>query len=120
RVDRLSRPRSAGAYFTPRELPAEDAARFVESSLAALRSRWEAEVLFHAPADTIDAIMGRWGATVEPDGPDRCVLRTTSESIEWLAAYLGLVGHDFEVRSPPELVEHVARLAERYGCTAAT
>lgn len=118
RVDRLSRPRSAGAFFEPRELPAEDAARFVQQSLAALRTKVDAVVAFAAPAATIDAIMRRWGGEVEPEGPDRCVMRIASDSVEWLALYLGLVGHDFEVRSPPELVERVELLAKRYGAAA--
>ena len=34
RIDRLARPASAGMRFTPRALPAKDAAAYVERSIA--------------------------------------------------------------------------------------
>src|SRR4051794_36397459 len=51
RVDRLQRPAGTGRRFPARELPAEDAAAFVQRSLAGAFSRFEARVTVHAPAD---------------------------------------------------------------------
>jgi hypothetical protein len=47
-----------------------------------------------------------------------CVLHTGSDSLESLVVHLGLLGVDFEVTDPPELVEHIALLAGRYARAA--
>jgi len=43
-----------------------------------------------------------------------CSLQTGSDSAEMLAAWLGMIGADFEVTDSPELVEQLRLLAERY------
>ena len=43
-----------------------------------------------------------------------CVLDTGADTIDTLAVYLGMLGVDFEVSEPPELVEYVRKLADRY------
>ena len=40
------------------------------------------------------------------------MLHTGGHSLDALAVYLALAGVDFEVREPPELVEHIRSLAE--------
>jgi hypothetical protein len=42
------------------------------------------------------------------------VLDTGADTIDTLAVYLGLLGVDFDVTDPPELVEHLRTLASRY------
>ena len=42
------------------------------------------------------------------------MLVTGGNSLESLAVYLGMLGVDFEILDPPELVEHVRALADRY------
>jgi hypothetical protein len=42
------------------------------------------------------------------------VLVTGADSLETIAAYIGMLGMDFTVDSPPELVPHLRRVAERY------
>jgi predicted DNA-binding transcriptional regulator YafY len=51
---------------------------------------------------------------VEPLDAQSCVLVTGADSLDTIALYLGLLGVDFSVDEPPELVEHVRRLADRY------
>jgi hypothetical protein len=41
-------------------------------------------------------------------------LDTGSDSLETMAVYLGLLGFDFRVESPPELAEHIRALTDRY------
>ena len=60
RVDRITEPLALGVRFTPRRLPAADAAEFVEQRFSALPSRYEARLTLHAPADTV-ARAGRLG-----------------------------------------------------------
>ena len=112
RVDRLSRP-SAGARFAPRELPAEDAAAYVQRSLSARPTRYEARLTLHASADEMRKRMPRYWGPFEPLGKERCAYRTGDDNLEWLAARLAMLGVEFEVHEPPELVEHLRGLSER-------
>ncbi|MDQ7907380.1 WYL domain-containing protein [Phytohabitans sp. ZYX-F-186] len=45
---------------------------------------------------------------------ETCVFRTGSDTPETLAVWLGMLGADFEVTEPPELVAHLRALAGRY------
>ncbi|MDQ3886181.1 MAG: WYL domain-containing protein [Actinomycetota bacterium] len=63
---------------------------------------------------------GRWGA-VEDIDDRQCLLRMTSDSLDWPAMALGAVGADFEVLSPPELLDHVRDWGHRFSrATAST
>jgi len=52
--------------------------------------------------------------TLEPIDEQRCLLHTGACSLDTLSVYLGLMGFDFEVREPPELVERLRTLSARY------
>ncbi len=54
------------------------------------------------------------GSTVEAIDERTCELRTSDDSLDWLAVRVGMVGVDFEVHEPPELVERVRELAARF------
>ena len=45
---------------------------------------------------------------------DTCVLHTGSDSLDSLAVHISLLGVDFDVTGPPELVEQIKVLAGRY------
>src|SRR5207248_3650141 len=53
RLDRLTRPSSTGARFTPHKLPAKDAAAYVQQSITAAPNRFEALLTLRASADEI-------------------------------------------------------------------
>jgi predicted DNA-binding transcriptional regulator YafY len=59
------------------------------------------------------------GGVFEAVDEHTCRLRTGADSLEWLALSLGMLGVDFDIQEPPELVDHVATLARRYGRSAA-
>ena len=65
RVDRLARPASSGVRFTPRTLPAADAAAYVEESITAAPTRYEARVTLHAAADEIAGRVPAYWGTIE-------------------------------------------------------
>ena len=109
RVDRIGHPAPLTVRFTPRELPAEDPAEFVEQRFAALPSRYEARITLHAPAA---AIRAGWG-TVIPLDEHTCEYRAGDDDLGWLAVRITMLGVDFEVHEPPELIEHVRMLARR-------
>ncbi|TRW45965.1 helix-turn-helix transcriptional regulator [Georgenia yuyongxinii] len=70
RIDRMSALLGTGVRFTPRELPAADAAEFVRVAHAAVRQRHEAVVHLRATMDQVRAHFGAWAseATEGPDG----------------------------------------------------
>lgn len=113
RVDRLHSAPEVLTRFNPRSLPGGDAAEFVAAALDSVWSKVEVSTTVHATADQIDDWAGWFGATVEPIGPERCRVSLTGETIEWLAACLGMLGHDFEVHEPPELTHYLGELASR-------
>jgi predicted DNA-binding transcriptional regulator YafY len=113
RVDRLARPAATGARFTARKLPARDAAAFVQESIMGAPSRFEARVTLRAAADEIARrAPAHWG-TITPIDAHTCEYRTGDDDLGWLALRVAMLGVDFEVLEPPELVEHLRALAER-------
>ena len=90
----------------------------VGAGLAGLRC---ATRLSGAGLDTVvleagDAVGGRVHrslGSVEPIDDHTCRLRARGDSIEWLAYRILLLGVDFVVESPPELVDHLRAAASR-------
>jgi predicted DNA-binding transcriptional regulator YafY len=105
--------------FKPRILPARDAAEFVGRSIAAAPNRFEARVTLLAPADEMAAhVPAHWG-TVKAIDAHSCEYRTGDDDIRWLALRIAMLGVDFEVHEPPELLEHLQALAVRLQRAAA-
>ena len=99
--------------FTLRELPAKDAAAYVAESITNAPNRFEAVVTLHAPFDSLAGrVPSHWG-TVEPAGSRRCRFRTGDDDLSWLALRIAMIGVDFEVEEPPELLEQVRELSAR-------
>ena len=114
RVDRLERPRPAGARFRPRTPPAKDPAAYVAANLRSAPTRHAARVTVQATAAELEQRPYLWG-TVEALDEHSCEYRTSDDSLDWLAMRIGMLGVDFEVHEPPELVERFAVLAARFG-----
>jgi predicted DNA-binding transcriptional regulator YafY len=113
RVDRLARPASTGVRFAARRLPAKDAAAFVKESMTGAPNRFEARVTLRARADEIASrIPAHWG-TIQPIDARTCEYRTGDDDLGWLALRVAMLGVDFEVHEPPELVEHLRTLGKR-------
>ena len=112
RVDRLTPP------ARQRALPAARAAgrgcRDVRLAVAAgaaqpLRGAAHAARLGGGDAQAGAALVGPF----EPLGEERCEYRTGDDNLDWLAARLTMLGVEFEVHEPPELIEHLQVLAAR-------
>ena len=53
-----------------------------------------------------------WG-TVVPIDEDRCEYRSGDDNLAWLALRVAMLGVEFEVHEPPELVEELRALSGR-------
>jgi predicted DNA-binding transcriptional regulator YafY len=119
RVDRLAKPASTGLRFAPRDPPAKDAAAYVAQSLSAAPYRYEARVTLHASAEAIrERVPSHWG-TIERIDDRTCEYRTGDDDLDWLALRVAMLGVDFDVREPPELVGRLRVLARRLQASTA-
>jgi predicted DNA-binding transcriptional regulator YafY len=114
RADRITPRIPTGPRFTPRPLPADDVTAYVSGRVSAAAWRFRARVVVHAPAEEIAARINAAVGHVEARDAGSCVLHTGADSLESLAVHLGMLGADFEVVDPPELVDHITLLAQRY------
>jgi len=114
RVDRLARPAAGGARFAPRKLPGKDPAAYVAANLSGAPARYNARVTLHAAASELTERFQQhlWG-NIRAIDERTCEYLTSDDSVDWLAMRIGMLGVDFEVHEPPELVERVAMLAAR-------
>jgi predicted DNA-binding transcriptional regulator YafY len=113
RADRIAPRTPAGPRFTPRDLP-DDAAAHVMRGVSAAAWRHRAQVTVHTSAETIAERINPAVGTVEAIDEHTCVLHTGADTLETIAAHLGLLGADFTVTHPPELRMHLRRLSDRY------
>ncbi|ROO85508.1 putative DNA-binding transcriptional regulator YafY [Actinocorallia herbida] len=107
-------PLLPGRAFAPTPLPGGDYTSFVLRDVAATGWKVHARVIVLAPAEQVLARINATVGVVESVDADRCVLATGADTLETVAAYLGMLGLDFEVAAPPELADHVAALGRRY------
>jgi predicted DNA-binding transcriptional regulator YafY len=118
RADRIDPRPTPDRRFEPRDPPAEDIAAFVSRGVSAARDRYQARVVLHAPrADVSGRVPYAWGTLEEIDGRS-CLLRTGADWLAGLAVYVANIGVDFEVIEPPEFVDMVRALADRFGRAA--
>jgi predicted DNA-binding transcriptional regulator YafY len=115
RADRIQPRTPTGPRFAPREPPEADLAAYVSRRVSAAAWRYRARVTVHAPAEVVVERINPAVGTVEALDERSCVLDTGADTIDSLAVHLGLLGVDFTVTDPPELVDYVRTLAARYG-----
>jgi predicted DNA-binding transcriptional regulator YafY len=119
RLDRLTTPKGTGERFRSREIPGGDAVAFVRAGIAEIPQPYRVEVLAHASAEHARDRVGRW-FTVEEVDPSTTRLVTRADTVDWPAFALGLLGADFRVLSPPELVDQVRDWGARFSRAAST
>jgi predicted DNA-binding transcriptional regulator YafY len=114
RVDRLGPRLTADRRFTPRDPPADDIAAYVSRAVSSTRDRYQATVLLRAPVAEVAGRVPRSVGTLEAVDDDTCLLRTGSDWLGGLAVYVAEIGVDFVVLDPPEFVDRVRELADRF------
>ncbi|GGO20991.1 helix-turn-helix transcriptional regulator [Micromonospora parathelypteridis] len=113
RVERIENARTIGVRVPPRELPADDASAFVTNQLYSLAPVFRAVATLALPAEQAAVRLGDHAGELEPLDDTSCRWRSPEDTIDWLAFRLALLGCDFTVHEPPELVEHLRRLGRR-------
>ena len=114
RLDWVELKRPGGRRFAAHPLPGEDYTAFVLREVAFSGWSVHARIAVDAPADDVLARINPTVGVVESVDAEHCVLVTGADSVELVAAYIGMLGLDFHVSEPPELVAAVAALGERY------
>jgi predicted DNA-binding transcriptional regulator YafY len=117
RVDRVepATVTPTGQRFTPREPPeGGDLAAYVSRRVSAAGWRYHARVQVQAPVEEVRRRVPAAAGVVEAVDEGTCLLHTGADTLETLAVYLGMLGADFMVGEPPELVAHLRDLAGRY------
>jgi len=113
RVDRIAPPLAAYASFSPRKPPGGDFAAYVAKSTTWSPYPYRARVTIHAPAEVVAERVPPTIGMLEPVDRQTCLLSTGAGSLEGLAMFLAMIGADFEVHEPPELIDGLRRLADR-------
>ena len=111
-------PNGTGVRFRARELPGGDAAAFVRAGVQSTRTGYDIEVIVEAPASVVQERIGRWSSVTEIDA-GRCRVQMNADMLEWPVMGLGMTGADFQVISPPELIDWMRDWGARFGRAAA-
>lgn len=114
RLDLMEIRRPGGRRFTPQPLPGEDYTAFVLREVAHAGWTIHARIDVDAPAEEVMARINPAVGVVETVDDDHSVLVTGADSVELIAVYIGMLGLDFHVTGPPELVDQVRQVGERY------
>jgi predicted DNA-binding transcriptional regulator YafY len=114
RVDWLDLRMATGRRFTPVVPPTDDLTAFVLRDVAYAGWKVHVRITVLAPAAEVLARINPTVGVVEDVDDATCVLVTGGDSLEIVAVYVGMLGLDFRVTDPPELVEHLRVLGERY------
>ena len=114
RLDWMRLRTPGGPRFTPVELPGGDYTAFVLREVAFAGWSVHARIRVDAPAAEVLARINPAVGVVEAVDDQTCVLVTGADSVEIIAVYIGMLGLDFSVDGPPELVAQLAVVGERY------
>ncbi|MFF3336030.1 helix-turn-helix transcriptional regulator [Streptomyces sp. NPDC002888] len=113
RVDRI-RPRPPhGPRFVPREPPAEDLAAYVSQGVSTRAYASHAVIRLLVPVEEAAERVSPSAGTLEADGENACVLRTGAASLEVMVIHVMMMGFEFEVLEPVELVEVIRTARDR-------
>jgi predicted DNA-binding transcriptional regulator YafY len=115
RVDRIQPGLATGSRFSPRKPPDGDFAVYVSRSVSYEKHPLRAQIVLHASVEMAAERLPSTAGMLQAIDERTCMFHTGSHSLDSLSVYLALIGFDFEVREPPELVERVRVLADRFG-----
>lgn len=104
--------------FSAVPVPGGDYTAFAMRSIAASGWAVHARLRVAAPAETVLARINPAVGVVEDAGAGASVLVTGADSLETIAAYIGMLGMDFTVEAPAELRQVLRTYSQRYARAA--
>jgi len=114
RLDWMQLRVPGGCRFRPVELPGGDYPAFVLRTTAFAGWQVHVRITVYAPAEEVLSRINPAVGVVEAIDDNTSVLVTGADSVETVAVYIGMLGIEFAVTEPPELVAHLRTLAKRY------
>jgi predicted DNA-binding transcriptional regulator YafY len=114
RIDRIANAQTTRVRVPPRQPPADDPAAFVTTQLYDLAPVLRATVTLALPAAQASARLGDYAGDLRPIDDESCRWHSPEDTVDWLAARLALLGCDFTVHEPIELVDHLRQLGRRF------
>jgi predicted DNA-binding transcriptional regulator YafY len=118
RVDWIEPRMPTRRRFSPTPLPGGDYTAFAMRSIAMSGWNVHARLRIAASADDVLARINPTVGVVEAVSDRESILVTGADTLDTIGAYIGMLGMDFTVESPPELVPLLRTLSERYARAA--
>lgn len=115
RVDRIEGKPDLGERFNPRPAPGGDLKAYVSRSLSTHAYEFRARVLLHAPLEVALERVSPAAGYLERVDDEHCLLSAGAPSLDALSLWILLIGADFEVQEPKELISHLREIHLRLG-----
>ncbi|MET9224871.1 YafY family protein [Lentzea sp. NPDC003310] len=115
RLDRVSGAVATGARFAARVPPGGDAAEFVTQKMYDSAPTFRARATLRLPVDLARARLADFAGELTAVDDGSCSWHSVEDTVEYLGIRLTLLGCEFVVHGPDELVEHMRGVGERIG-----
>ncbi|WP_434439193.1 helix-turn-helix transcriptional regulator [Lentzea sp. E54] len=115
RLDRVSSALATGARFAPRVPPGGDATAYVTQKMYDTAPTFRVRATLRLPVDLARARLADFAGDLTAIDDDSCAWHSVEDTVDYLAFRLTLLGCEFTVHGPDELVRHLRRLGERIG-----
>ena len=119
RIDRIDGKTKSSTRFSPRKPPEGDFAKFVSKSLSQVPYPVRARITLHASLEVLSKRIPPSAGVLQSIDENSCMLQTGSYSLEGIAMHLSWLGVDFRVHEPPELIDYVRKLIDRFNAAIA-
>lgn len=113
RLDRVSSALATGALFAPRVPPGGDATAYVTQTMYDTAPTFRARATLRLPVGLARARLADFAGDLTAIDDDSCAWHSVEDTVDYRAFRLTLLGCDFTVHGPDELVRHLRRLGER-------
>lgn len=114
RIDRIDGKTKSSTRFSPRKPPEGDFAKFVSKSLSQVPYPVRARITLHASLEALSKRIPSSAGVLQSIDENSCLLQTGSYSLEGIAMHLSWLGVDFRVHEPPELIDYIRKLVDRF------
>ncbi len=113
RLDRISAALATGARFAPRVPPGGDATEYVTRTMYTSAPTYRVLATLGLPVELARARLADFAGELTAVDDRSCTWHSVEDTIEYLAFRLALLGCDFTVHEPVELVEYLRGLGDR-------